>query len=234
MILSKRLNCIARHIEHEDCVADIGTDHGYLPIALVKQGRAARVIAMDLRKQPLLRAQSNIRDAGVENQITLRLSDGAEQLLPGEASVINISGMGGELMGRILATKPEVFHSAKQLYLSPQSEIAAFRKQLMEMGFHITDEWMVEEDGKYYFIMQAASGTETKAYTACELHFGRHLLQKQDPVLYTYLQREKHIQERVLARLEVVQSDNALLRRRGVDARLGLIGEACAYYHQKL
>jgi tRNA (adenine22-N1)-methyltransferase len=141
--------------------------------------------------------------------------------------------MGGELMGRILAARPEVFQCARQLYLSPQSEIAAFRKNLMTLGFRITDEWMVEEDGKYYFIMQAEPGEETVPYTMCELHFSRHLLQKQDPVLYTYLQREKRIQERVLARLEVVQSDNALLRRKGVDARLGLIGEACAYYHQK-
>lgn len=231
MILSKRLMRIAECIEDADCVADIGTDHAYLPIALIKQGRAKHVIAMDVREKPLLRAKKNIAEAGAGDQITLRLSDGAEKLLAGEASIINISGMGGSLMGRIIAARPEVFQAAQELYLSPQSELSAFRGQLMELGYRITDEWMVFEDGKYYFILQAKAGQEPVPYELCELHFGRHLLNKRDQVLYAFLQHERRIQETVLSKLMQLGTENAAVRMQEVKAALEVIDAAFSHYN---
>lgn len=224
---------IAECIEGADCAADIGTDHAYLPIALIRQGRAKHVIAMDVREKPLLRAKKNIKEAGIGDQITLRLSDGAEKLLPGEASVISISGMGGALMSRIIAARPEVFHAAKKLYLSPQSELAAFRRQLMELGFHITDEWIVSEDGKYYFILQAEAGREDTAYEPCELYFGRQLLNKKDQVLYAFLQHERCVQEKVLHQLMQLDTKNAAVRLQEVKEHLGVIDAAMNYYQRK-
>lgn len=231
MILSKRLMRIAECIEGADCVADIGTDHAYLPIALIRQGRAKHVIAMDVREKPLLRAKKNIEEAGMGEQITLRLSDGAEKLLPGEASMINISGMGGSLMGRIIAERPEVFQAAQALYLSPQSELSAFRRQLMELGYHIVDEWMVSEDGKYYFILQAEAGRECADYEPCELLFGRHLLNRQDQTLYAFLKHEKHIQETVLHKLMQLETKNAAIRRKEIMDDLEVIDTALLHYN---
>lgn len=226
MIVSKRLMKIAECIGHADCVADIGTDHAYLPIMLITQGRAEHVIAMDVRKQPLLRAEKNIKEAGVADRITLRLSDGAEKLSPGEASIITISGMGGALMSRIIAAEPEVFQAAKRLYLSPQSELFSFRSQLMALGYRIEDEWMVCEDGKYYFILLAGAGQETAAYEPCELHFGRQLLNKADGTLYEYLERTKRIQEQVLQMLADIHTENAKASMLEVRAYLSVIDEA--------
>ncbi len=232
MVLSKRLSRIAECIGYADCVADIGTDHAYLPIALIKQRRAEHVIGLDIREKPLMRAKANIREAGLEDRITLRLSDGAEKLLPGEADLICISGMGGALMGRILADRPEVFQTAKRLYFSPQSELCAFRSLLMKLGYRITDEWMVCDEGKFYFIIQAEAGETQKEYAPYELHFGRHLLMKRDRELYGFLQRERRIQSQILARLLGLHTEHAAVRIKEIKSYLNIIEEACSYYSE--
>jgi tRNA (adenine22-N1)-methyltransferase len=232
MGLSKRLSCIAGHIEGVDCAADIGTDHAYLPIALIREGRAKRVIAMDVREQPLKRAERNIREAGVQDQIELRLSDGAQRLKPGEASVISIAGMGGALMTRILKDRLEVFLQAEALYLSPQSEIGDFRRSLMELGFCIRDEWMLQEEQQFYVIMEAGAGQEDRRYTPCELRCGRALLQKKDPVLWDYLSRERRIKEQVLEQLRVQAPEAVASRKQELIQDLKLLSEAAGYYQE--
>ena len=108
MRLSKRLETIigmvsqwASHRGEEISVADVGTDHGFVPAALVERGIAKRALAMDVGRGPLLRAQEHVRKRGLEDRIELRLSDGLTLLSPGEADVVVLSGMGGELILRI-------------------------------------------------------------------------------------------------------------------------------------
>ena len=102
MRLSDRLECILACCGSGNCVADVGTDHGQVPIELVSRGRFSGAVAMDVRTGPLQRAEEHVRQRGLRDKIDLRLSDGLEKLAPGEADVIVIAGMGGPLMGRIL------------------------------------------------------------------------------------------------------------------------------------
>ena len=113
-------------------LADIGTDHAYVPIALVQRQKIKGAIAMDINEGPLARAQEHIRAARLEKYIQTRLSDGAEALLPNEADSILIAGMGGELILHILTEGELVCSTAKELILQPQSEIHKVREYLRQ------------------------------------------------------------------------------------------------------
>ena len=126
MRLSKRLETIVKQaalVCGGEAAADVGTDHGFVPIRLIEEGAADRVIAMDVRKGPLERAKEHVIQFGMEAQIETRLSDGLEKLMPGEAKTVIIAGMGGELMLRILRDGEHVRKEIRHWILSPQSEL---------------------------------------------------------------------------------------------------------------
>ena len=153
MQLSKRLQTVAHLVHSGGVVADIGCDHGFTIIYLVMNQLASAGIAMDVADGPLMRAKEHIHQYGLDNRIALRKSDGLQQLVEGEADTILISGIGGALMERILREFPHVTQSAKELVLSPQSEIYKVRHALHDLGFVIAQEEMVFDQGKYYTII---------------------------------------------------------------------------------
>lgn len=155
MVLSDRLQAVASLVTAGHRVADIGTDHAYIPIYLLQEGLAESAIAMDVNEGPLKKAEEHVKENGMEGKIRLRLSDGFEKLEPFEADTAVIAGMGGPLMIRILSAYPEVTRSMKELVLQPQSEIAKVRAFLLEEGFLFIQEDMVKDDGKYYPMMKA-------------------------------------------------------------------------------
>lgn len=112
MMLSKRMQAVADLVPEAACLADIGTDHGYLPIRLVQKGRVRRAIAMDVNAGPLDRASGHIEECGLGERIATRLSDGLTELGPGEADVVLIAGMGGPLTVRILERGKDVWNPA--------------------------------------------------------------------------------------------------------------------------
>ena len=186
-----------------DCAADIGTDHGYVPISLAKRGDVKKIIGMDIRKMPLEKARENIKSEGLEDKIELRLSDGAAALKEGEADVIVISGMGGSLIAKIMREREDVFKKASLLVLSPQSEIAQFRRTILLNGYDIKEESVLEEDGKYYFLMTVSfDDVLHDDYSDEELAYGRTGLIKKDPVLREYIKRDIRLSEDVLKKLE--------------------------------
>ena len=154
MELSKRLSAVAALVTNGYRLADIGTDHAYIPICLAGTGRIPEAVAMDVNPGPLLRAEENIRMHGLEDRIKTRISDGFASLEKGEADAAVIAGMGGPLMIRILREGAEVVSTLKECVLQPQSEIEKVRAFLLEEGFFFLDEDMVEEDGKYYPMMK--------------------------------------------------------------------------------
>ncbi len=196
MRLSRRLETIIERTEawadgqkREICVADVGTDHGFVPICLVERGIASRALALDVREGPLMRAGGHVREHGLEKQITLRLGDGLKPLLPQEADVVVMTGMGGELMLRILKEGGHVRDSVQCWIFSPQSELALFRHGLEDLGLAIRDEKMLEEDGKYYTVMTAEAGQMHYA-DECGYRYGELLIVKKSPVLAEYLEKE--------------------------------------------
>lgn len=137
-------------------VADVGCDHGYVSIYLVTHGIAKECIAMDVRSGPLSGAKDNIDEYGLSDSIKTRLSDGVKELKQGEADALVIAGMGGNLMRRILEEGKPKELGIKTAVLQPQSDIADFRQYLRDSGFVITDERVIEEDGKFYFPMKVS------------------------------------------------------------------------------
>ena len=126
------MKAVASMVTTGGILADIGTDHAYVPIALVQRQKIKGAIAMDINEGPLARAQEHIRAARLEEYIQTRLSDGAEALLPNEADSILIAGMGGELILHILTEGESVCSTAKELILQPQSEIHKVREYLRQ------------------------------------------------------------------------------------------------------
>lgn len=207
MRLSKRLGRLAANVRSGGVVADIGCDHGFTSIYLVRQGLARGAIAMDVNAGPLARASEHVEQYGLMDRIQVRLSDGMEKLAPGEADTLLISGLGGALMEGILERGRDVVGEAGELVLSPQSEIFLVRKKVHELGFAIVHEEMVEDQGKYYVIIRAVPGRES--YGEEEYLYGRMLVREKDPVFREYLRREASR----LEKLDLHMSGSALSPR---------------------
>lgn len=181
-------------------LADVGTDHGYIPIALVQEGVIPQALAMDVNPGPLERAREHVREFGLESQIHTRLSDGVQALRPGEADTVLIAGMGGALTIRILEEGKVPLKTVKELILQPQSEIGQVRRYLEQAGYRIMKEDMVWEDGKYYTVMKAESGA-MHYDRAMDYEYGALLLEEKHPVLYRYLEQRKRWCEKIYAQL---------------------------------
>lgn len=200
--LSERLTAVARLVTQKGTLADVGTDHGYIPVFLTGEKKVSHAIAMDVNQGPLLRAQEHIRQFGMQQQIETRLSDGLEAIQPGEAESIVIAGMGGSLMKRILSQGCEKARSAKELILQPQSELPEFRRFLWQERYRVMEEDMVLEDGKYYPMMRVVPGTEGQQQpNELAYLYGTCLLEHRHPVLKQYLLRQKQQKGQILCNL---------------------------------
>ena len=197
--ISNRLMTAAALVTQGYTLADVGTDHGYIPIYLLQQKKIPAAIAMDINEGPLERAKEHIALYGLQAYIQTRLSDGVAALKPGEVEAVLIAGMGGGLVMHILKDGEKICQSAKELILQPQSEIEHVREFLREEGYTILAEDMVYEDGKFYPMMKVQyQGENENAQKASEVLklsdlYGGLLLQNRHPVLKTFLEKEKLI-----------------------------------------
>lgn len=217
-MLSKRMEAVVSLVSPQSfAVADVGCDHAYVSIALIEREIAKKTIAMDIRQGPLKIAAENVKAADMEGKIELRLSDGLEKLSPGEVDTIIIAGMGGLLVKRILEQGKAVLCTEKPpiLILQPQSDLAAVRIFLHSSAYHVVQEVMLVEDGKYYTVMRAEPGrcvqiwdsytdtdgrvywnvvneeNKTVQYTETDWEYGRYNLEHRDKVLFEFLLKEQ-------------------------------------------
>lgn len=224
MELSNRLRAVADMVSPGMRLADIGTDHGYVPIYLTEQGRVPFAIAMDINKGPLERADEHIKEAGLTEKIQTRLSNGLQQLEVNEVDTMIAAGMGGGLVIMILTEGAKVAHNLKEIILQPQSEIRKVREFLLTSGYEILDENMIFEDGKYYPMMKATyRGVEQSLWDREELEYGKFLLAKKDPVLKSFLEKELQIQEDICRKLEEQTSGRSKERREQITQDMNWI-----------
>ena len=217
--ISDRLRIVAHMCDKGAVVADIGTDHGYLPIYLVQEGIAPSAIAMDLRKGPLEKAKKHICDNCLEDRIQTRLSDGLEKLSKNEADIVT-KGM-------------NVITQNTTLIVSPQSEVGDFRHFLVSQGLVVDDEQMLKEDGKYYFIIKCRKSEESvcSEFSETQYQYGWKLLDSKDKTLYEYLIKEKETNEGISNSLKKDESNPTVkLRLQQLSQKNNIIMDALSYY----
>lgn len=229
--LSVRLRNIAEMVTPGSRLADVGTDHAWLPVWLCMQGRINAAVAMDLREGPLAVARVHIREAGLEKKIAVRLSDGLRELKTGEADCIVIAGMGGELIRRILADDADRLHTYSELILGPQSEPEKLRSFLEDQGFLITDERFIRDNGKYYPVLKAVPSKDGRpGMTAEETAYGPCLLKKQDPVLKEWLLKRKNAVHDLMEKLKDRKEGTAPARAEELKKEEQLLAAALKRY----
>ena len=201
MQLSKRLLTIKDMILPCRCLADIGTDHAFIPIICTEEGKAETAIASDVREGPLLIARGHIADHKLEDRIQVRLGDGLTVLDSEEADEILVAGMGGALITEILEKGRDKLKACRYLVLSPHTETSLVRKAAEDLGFHIEEEAMARDKGKYYVVIRAEKG-EDKKMSDTELKFGPVLIKKRPDVFLEYLKKELKKAENIREKLD--------------------------------
>lgn len=229
MELSKRLQAVAGLVTPDLKIADIGTDHAYIPIWLVEQGISPSAIAMDINQGPLEKAKENIVLHRLTSRIKTRQSDGMRQLKPSEAESVVIAGMGGGLVIKILEDVKEQDLGIKEWILQPQSELKKVREYLNESGYRIVDEMMILDEGKFYPMMKAIKGKQ-EVYREEELSYGKLLLKNRNPILKMFLEKELELKNGIYETLKKTSGQSAQKRVSELEEEISVIREALATY----
>lgn len=230
--LDRRLQCAARQVRMGSRLADIGTDHALLPVALVRSGVCPYAVASDIRTGPAERARRAVEEAQLADRIEVRLGSGLSVLQPEEADDLVIAGMGGETIVSILGEAPWIRSSHFRLILQPMSRPEVLRRWLHRAGFLLEAEPAVEDGGHLYSILRAHY--EPEAVPAAEegpltpegfsvMDF-RGAIQGDTPEGRAYL---RHQQDRLLRRAQGLRE--ARDSRKVLEARQ-LEAVACALF----
>lgn len=209
MEISFRLNKIAEKVEKGSILADIGTDHAYVPIFLYKNGIIKNAIACDISEGSLEKAKINISKYNLENFIETRLGSGLEKIyLDDNINTIIIAGMGGMLMIDILKNGMEIAKNTETLILQPQKDVSEVRKFLHKNGFKIEDEEMLIDEEKFYNIIIAKKGNQS--FNEKEYIFGKSNIDKKCVILKEYILKELNIMKNIIKKLEKTNSFNRI------------------------
>lgn len=249
MLNSKRLTVIADYVSQGARVADIGSDHALLPVELVRRGTSPSAVAGEVNDGPLEAARKGIAAAGFNDVIEARKGNGLEVLQPGEVDTVTIAGMGGALIVAILeagrlAGKLE---GVSQLVLQPNVGEELVREWLLEHGWYLAEEAILEEDGKYYEVMNAIrqpnadadneilyggapplTGIADEASRKLKLSMGPWLLQSRGEVFAAKWRSEIRKLRRIEAQMAQSELDEAKERREAFSREIATIEEVLA------
>lgn len=212
MELSYRLNKIAQKVTQNVIIADIGTDHAYIPIFLYKNNKIKSGIACDISKGSLQKAKDNIKKYNLQGKIQTRLGNGLEKIsLQDNVDTVIIAGMGGMLMIDILEKGKCILENVKELILQPQKDIDKVREYLHKNNFKIIDDEMLKDDGKYYTIIKSIKGKEDILYKKEEYVFGRFEINNKCQILKEYIEEQLYKMEIVLKNIKETNIQNRIL-----------------------
>ncbi len=197
-MLTPRLETIASKVVKGARVIDVGTDHAYIPIYLVKEGIVSTALAADINAGPLARAEDNIKEQGLEGKIKTFLTNGLLNIDTQNYDTVIIAGMGGILISEIMQ---QTDNSELTFILQPMTAAEELRRYLYENSFVITDEELVAEGQKMYTVLVARKG-EGQSYEEHELYIGKKLFEKKDPLFLEFIQRLKNKLEVIINGLE--------------------------------
>lgn len=195
--LPPRLKAVAEAVTINTTAADVGTDHGYLPVYLIKQVGLEKVIATDVNEDPLSKARRIINRHGLRKEVELRLGDGLRVLAAGEAETIIIAGMGGALIGELLQGSPEVAQRADRLILQPVQSVPELRRYLLDNGYRIIAEKLIQEKFRFYeMIIARYEALPPMTPDPALLQIGAFIRRQEPATAQAYLKRKIRLLER--------------------------------------
>ncbi len=228
--LSKRLETVVSYIPKQSTIADIGSDHAYLPCYAVRNELALYAIAGEVVEGPYLSAKKQVEDANLSDKVEVRLGNGLEVISQGEVDCITIAGMGGSLISTILEAGKHKLNGVTRLVLQPNVSAKSIRVWLLENGWELVKEEIICEDGKIYEILVAEQGDAKRPYTINnlerELLLGPFLSTESNQVF-----QKKWIQElvqwkNILTNMEKAEKTSALEERKNdVMKKIRLVEE---------
>ena len=200
--LSMRLERVAANVPVGARLADIGSDHAYLPVALMRRGVITAAVAGEVATTPFHAAQRTVRDNGLEQQISVRLADGLAAIKRGDGiTAISVCGMGGETIRDILDSGKAHLSGQERLILQPNGGEQPLRQWLMDNGYRILCEELLRENRFYYEII-VAERTGPVTYTDEQLYFGPLQMQARSPEFLAKWQRMLRQKHKTLASFE--------------------------------
>lgn len=205
--LTPRLAAAANFVRSGAFVADVGTDHAYLPIALALSGKISGAVASDINEGPYLRALANVRNHSLENKITALHTAGlcgVEKFAPTD---IVICGMGGELIASIINDAPWTKNTSVRLVLQPMTHSEILRKYLLDNKFTIIDEALAKEE-KIYEIICAEYTGNTEEYSEAELLLGKKNIERGDGLCQELLAHHLAILKRIASAKKTASADD--------------------------
>ena len=205
--LTPRLQCVADAAGICTLLADIGTDHAYIPVYMIQNGLAKRAIASDIVDGPVKIARKNVSERKLSGKIKVVKAPGLKSAAG--ADTIVIAGMGGNLICDILQENPDAAHSAKRLVLQPMTRSEDVRRFLHRNGFEIEEERLAKEENKIYNIITAKSGNQS---FDDEFYYyaGKKLFENRDELLLEYLHKKAGILKRRADEMEKSQNTSVL------------------------
>lgn len=228
-ILSQRLQTVVKYIPKGFKMADIGSDHAYLPCHVAKRGIVPFAIAGEVVEGPFQSAVKQVKFEGLEAQISVRMGDGLEVVNAGEVDCITICGMGGTLISTILESGKDKLEMVKRLILQPNVGSRAVRFWLFENGWKLIDEEILEEDGKLYEVLVAEQGEPRTGYSnELEAGFllGPILMKNQNEPFRNKWQGELANWRRILAQMEQgTESAENELRKQEIYRKISIVEE---------
>lgn len=156
--LSARLEAVVQLVRPCAVLADVGTDHALVPVAAVQRGVAGRAVAADLRAAPLVGARRHIEREGVADRVAVVQGDGLLPLVHHAVDAVSLAGMSGSLMLRLCAAAPQILNSVQQLVVQPNKDVAHVRAWALRTGWHLREERMVEERGRFFTLCAFSKG----------------------------------------------------------------------------
>ncbi|GEQ21068.1 tRNA (adenine(22)-N(1))-methyltransferase [Clostridium butyricum] len=223
MELSKRLNWILNIMDKCDVIMDVGTDHGYIAIELIKRNLADKVIASDINKDPLNKAKLNVSLEGLSNKIELRLGGGLTPVKENEVNGVLIAGMGGNLIRDILENDIKKVKNMDYLVLQPAQNPEVLREYLYISDYEIIDEDVCFDEGKYYevFKVKYKENNSTKLENIF-YEVSPMLLNKKSDVFKDYLYEKIDKYKKVKSFIKD-NTEHALSRKKELDSKIEII-----------
>lgn len=229
MDVSKRIEFIVNNLDKVECLADIGTDHGYVPLRALEEGKANRIIACDVNKDPLDKAKLNAILEGIGDELEFRLGSGLKPLDAGEANEVVIAGMGGNLIRDILEADLEKVSAVEMLVLQPAQNPEILRQYLYENNYEIIKEDLCKDEGIFYELFKVKRA-EGQAIELDSIYYevSPMLLRQKHPLMKEYLELKVKEYNKILGFI-TEETESAINRKKEIEEKINIINSMINY-----